>query len=106
MVIVPSVECQRWPYSRVMTSLTCDISIRRTPFIPGSFPAEKVETFGKDVPVRTRNEIFLEKLYHLANGLFSKLGRAGQPEEVSVCYVWLASNESSYMTGQVRGTGT
>jgi NAD(P)-dependent dehydrogenase (short-subunit alcohol dehydrogenase family) len=50
-----------------------------TPLIPASFPAEKVKTFGGDVP----------------------LGRPGQPEEVAPCYVFLASEESSYMTGQV-----
>jgi NAD(P)-dependent dehydrogenase (short-subunit alcohol dehydrogenase family) len=50
-----------------------------TPLIPASFPAEHVKTFGGDVP----------------------LGRPGQPEEVAPCYVFLASEESSYMTGQV-----
>jgi NAD(P)-dependent dehydrogenase (short-subunit alcohol dehydrogenase family) len=50
-----------------------------TPLIPASFPPEKVETFGQDVP----------------------LGRPGQPEEVAPCYVFLASDDSSYMTGQV-----
>ena len=50
-----------------------------TPLIPSTFPGEKVETFGSDVP----------------------MGRAGQPEEVASCFVFLASNDSSYMTGQV-----
>jgi NAD(P)-dependent dehydrogenase (short-subunit alcohol dehydrogenase family) len=49
-----------------------------TPLIPASFPAEHVETFGSDVP----------------------LGRAGQPEEVAPSYVFLAADDSSYMTGQ------
>ena len=49
-----------------------------TPLIPASFPADKVETFGSDVP----------------------LGRAGQPEEVAPSYVFLAADDSSYMTGQ------
>lgn len=50
-----------------------------TPLIPASFPAEKVETFGEKEP----------------------LGRAGQPDEVAPSYVFLASADSSYMTGQV-----
>lgn len=50
-----------------------------TPLIPASFPADKVEKFGTSVP----------------------LGRAGQPDECAGCYVFLASDEASYMTGQV-----
>ena len=50
-----------------------------TPLIPASFPAEKVGDFGTSVP----------------------LGRAGQPDEIAPCYVFLASADSSYMTGQV-----
>ena len=50
-----------------------------TPLIPASFQPEEVESFGKDVP----------------------LGRPGQPEEVAPCFVFLASDDSSYMTGQV-----
>ncbi|XHR29456.1 MAG: SDR family oxidoreductase [Chthoniobacteraceae bacterium] len=50
-----------------------------TPLIPSTFPSEKVETFGSDVP----------------------LGRAGQPNEVAPCYVFLACDDASYMTGQV-----
>jgi NAD(P)-dependent dehydrogenase (short-subunit alcohol dehydrogenase family) len=50
-----------------------------TPLIPSSFPEDKVESFGQDVP----------------------LGRPGQPEEVAPCYVFLACDDSSYMTGQV-----
>lgn len=50
-----------------------------TPLIPASFDAKEVATFGSDVP----------------------LGRPGQPDEVAPCFVFLASADSSYMTGQV-----
>jgi NAD(P)-dependent dehydrogenase (short-subunit alcohol dehydrogenase family) len=50
-----------------------------TPLIPSTFPANEVATFGSDVP----------------------LGRPGQPEEIAPSYVFLASDDSSYMTGQV-----
>jgi NAD(P)-dependent dehydrogenase (short-subunit alcohol dehydrogenase family) len=50
-----------------------------TPLIPSTFDKEKVESFGKDTPI----------------------GRLGQPAEVAPCYVFLASEESSYITGQV-----
>ncbi|MEW5801671.1 MAG: SDR family oxidoreductase [bacterium] len=50
-----------------------------TPLIPSSFPAEAVPQFGTDVP----------------------MGRAGHPEDVAPCYVFLASRDSSYMTGQI-----
>ena len=50
-----------------------------TPLIPSTFPPEDVETFGAD----------------------TALQRPGQPEEVAPCYVFLASDDSSYMTGQV-----
>jgi NAD(P)-dependent dehydrogenase (short-subunit alcohol dehydrogenase family) len=50
-----------------------------TPLIPATFPADKVSKFGSDVP----------------------MGRAGEPEEVAPSYVFLASDDSSYITGQV-----
>ncbi|MDB5328712.1 MAG: 3-oxoacyl-(acyl-carrier-protein) reductase [Phycisphaerales bacterium] len=50
-----------------------------TPLIPSTFPPEKVAAFGKNVP----------------------LERAGQPWEVAGCFVFLASDEASYLTGQV-----
>ncbi len=49
-----------------------------TPLIPATFPPEQVEGFGEHVP----------------------LGRPGQPEEIAPCYVFLASSDSSYITGQ------
>ena len=49
-----------------------------TPLIPATFDEEKVEKFGENVA----------------------LGRPGQPEEVAPCYVFLASSDGSYMTGQ------
>lgn len=50
-----------------------------TPLIPSTFTEEKVESFGQQVPMQ----------------------RAGQPEEVAPSYVFLASSDSSYMTGQI-----
>ncbi len=49
-----------------------------TPLIPSTFPPDKVKEFGLDVP----------------------MGRAGQPSEVAMSYVFLASADSSYITGQ------
>lgn len=50
-----------------------------TPLIPSTFDEEKVKLFGSDVPMK----------------------RAGQPEEVAPAYVFLASADSSYISGQV-----
>jgi NAD(P)-dependent dehydrogenase (short-subunit alcohol dehydrogenase family) len=48
-----------------------------TPLIPATMPAEKVSSFGSDVP----------------------LARPGQPAEVAPVYVMLASDEASYISG-------
>ncbi|GIZ53776.1 SDR family oxidoreductase [Noviherbaspirillum aridicola] len=50
-----------------------------TPLIPASFSEDKVDSFGEQAP----------------------LGRAGQPDEIAPCYIFLASEDSSYMSGQV-----
>jgi NAD(P)-dependent dehydrogenase (short-subunit alcohol dehydrogenase family) len=50
-----------------------------TPLIPSTFSEDKVAKFGLDVPMK----------------------RAGEPDEVAPCYVFLASAESSYITGQI-----
>jgi NAD(P)-dependent dehydrogenase (short-subunit alcohol dehydrogenase family) len=52
-----------------------------TPLIPATMPPEQVEQFGADTP----------------------LGRAAQPAEVAPAYVFLASQESSYITGERIG---
>lgn len=49
-----------------------------TPFIPASMPADHVEGFGQQ----------------------AKLGRAGQPWEIATSYLFLASSDGSYFTGQ------
>lgn len=49
-----------------------------TPLIPATFSEKKIEDFGKD----------------------TALGRPGQPDEVAPAYVYLASSDGSYMTGQ------
>jgi NAD(P)-dependent dehydrogenase (short-subunit alcohol dehydrogenase family) len=47
--------------------------------IVSSFKANKVASFGSDVPMK----------------------RAGEPAEVAGCYLFLASDDASYVTGQV-----
>ncbi|MFJ3261842.1 SDR family oxidoreductase [Pseudomonas sp. NPDC086581] len=50
-----------------------------TPLIPSTFDAEEVATFGANTP----------------------MGRPGQPDEQAPAYVYLASSDSSYVSGQV-----
>jgi NAD(P)-dependent dehydrogenase (short-subunit alcohol dehydrogenase family) len=50
-----------------------------TPLIPSTFDMQKVQSFGADVPMK----------------------RPGEPSEVAPSYVFLASADSSYMSGQV-----
>ena len=52
-----------------------------TPLIPATMPPEQVQSFGKQSP----------------------MGRAGQPAELAPAYVFLASQESSYITGDRIG---
>lgn len=52
-----------------------------TPLIPSTMPPEKAAKFGENTPI----------------------GRAGQPAELAPVYVFLASQESSYITGEVIG---
>jgi NAD(P)-dependent dehydrogenase (short-subunit alcohol dehydrogenase family) len=50
-----------------------------TPLIPASFPEDKVEHFGAS----------------------SQMGRPGQPNEIAPSHLFLACEDSSFMTGQV-----
>lgn len=50
-----------------------------TPLIVSSFTARKVSSFGSEVPMK----------------------RAGEPAEIASCYLFLASSDSSYISGQV-----
>ncbi|GAB2594488.1 SDR family oxidoreductase [Microlunatus antarcticus] len=50
-----------------------------TPLIPATMPVERAEGHGEDTP----------------------LGRAGQPAELAPAYVFFASQESSYVTGEI-----
>jgi NAD(P)-dependent dehydrogenase (short-subunit alcohol dehydrogenase family) len=52
-----------------------------TPLIPATMPPDQVKSFGKQAP----------------------MGRAGQPVEVAPAYVYFASQESSYVSGEVIG---
>ena len=50
-----------------------------TPLVVSTFTEKEIKKFGTDTP----------------------MGRAAQPSEVAPCYVFLASDDSSYMSGQV-----
>lgn len=52
-----------------------------TPLIVSTFPPERIEKFGKDSPI----------------------GRPAQPAELAPAYVFLASQESSFITGEIIG---
>jgi NAD(P)-dependent dehydrogenase (short-subunit alcohol dehydrogenase family) len=52
-----------------------------TPLIPATMPPDKVASFGDETPI----------------------GRAGQPAELAPAFVFFASQESSYVTGEVLG---
>ena len=52
-----------------------------TPLIPATMPGEMVNEFGQQTPI----------------------GRAGQPAELAPAFVFLASQESSYVTGEILG---
>ncbi|MFD1675684.1 SDR family oxidoreductase [Alicyclobacillus fodiniaquatilis] len=74
--------------TRSLSKSLCDQGIRVnavapgpiwTPFIPSTAPADQVAKFGSDTPMK----------------------RAGQPCELAPAYVYLASDDSSYVSGQV-----
>lgn len=52
-----------------------------TPLIPATMPPEKVSTFGKDTPMK----------------------RPAQPVELAPAYVFLASDDASYISGEIIG---
>ncbi|MCI3921444.1 SDR family oxidoreductase [Paenibacillus sp. TRM 82003] len=54
-----------------------------TPLIPASFSADRVKHFGVEVPMK----------------------RAGQPFELAPTYVYLASNDAAYVSGQILHVG-
>ena len=77
-----------WTFTKSLALSLADSKIRVnavapgpiwTPLIPSSFSAEEVEIFGTDVPLK----------------------RAGEPFELAPAYLYLASDDSRYVTGQV-----
>lgn len=75
-------------FTRSLSESLCKLGIRVngvapgpiwTPLIPASFQADQVATFGSTTPMQ----------------------RAGQPKELAAAYVFLASEDSSYMSGQM-----
>lgn len=75
-------------FTRSLSESLCKLGIRVngvapgpiwTPLIPSSFQADHVATFGSTTPMK----------------------RAGQPKELAPAYVFLASEDSSYMSGQM-----
>ncbi|KGP75843.1 short-chain dehydrogenase [Desulfosporosinus sp. Tol-M] len=75
-------------FTRSLSESLCKLGIRVngvapgpvwTPLIPSSFQEEHVATFGSTTPMK----------------------RAGQPKELAPAYVFLASEDSSYMSGQI-----
>lgn len=52
-----------------------------TPLIPATMPPEKFQSFGKD----------------------TVFGRPAQPVELAPLFVWLASPEAGFVTGEVYG---
>ncbi|HLM01616.1 MAG TPA: SDR family oxidoreductase [Pyrinomonadaceae bacterium] len=52
-----------------------------TPLIPATMPPEKTASFGQDTPMQ----------------------RAGQPAELAPVYVFLASDDASYISGEIIG---
>ncbi|SDI40786.1 SDR family oxidoreductase [Desulfosporosinus hippei] len=75
-------------FNRSLSESLCKLGIRVngiapgpiwTPLIPASFQADSVATFGSTTPMQ----------------------RAGQPKELAPAYVFLAADDSSYMSGQM-----
>ena len=74
-------------FTRALSQMVADRGIRVnavapgpiwTPLIPSTFPKDKVESFGTDVPLK----------------------RPGEPAEVAMAFLFLASEDASYITGQ------